>query len=172
MRRGKLSDSNRFTKTPTSRFYLSGYFSAIALVDSHDFSDRKRNSCLPDLESPLRRPPVVQALLGSLVAHSRRSFLRPVPPITLAFLRSALGRFLGRLYLTYTHSFPRAVDRARWVHISTVPQFQAHLPGFLRWSRGPRARAAGGSLHTDAILKTLSVGDVSDSLPIGGHVQP
>ena len=51
----------------------------------------------------------------------------------------------------------------------TVPLTQAHLPGFLRWSRGPRARAAGGSLHTGAILKTLSAGGVSGSLPIGGH---
>ena len=39
------------------------------------------------------------------------------------------------------------------------------------WSRGPRARAAGGSLHTGVILKTLSTGDVSGSLPIGGHAQ-
>ena len=32
---------------------------------------------------------------------------------------------------------------SKWVQISTVPQFQDHLPEFLRWSRDPRARAAG-----------------------------
>ena len=41
------------------------------------------------------------------------ALLRPVPPITLALLRSALGRFLGRWYLTYSHSSPGgAVDQA------------------------------------------------------------
>ena len=38
----------------------------------------------------------------------------------------------------------------------------------LSWSRGPRARAAGGTLHTGAILKALSAGGVSGFLPIGG----
>ena len=46
---------------------------------------------------------------------------------------------------------------------STVPQFQAHLSGFLPWARGPRARAVGGSLHTGAIIKSLSAGGVSGS---------
>ena len=53
----------------------------------------------------------------------------------------------------------------------TVPQIQAHLSGFLRWSRGSRPRATRGSLHTSVILKTLSAGGVSGSLPIGGHTQ-
>ena len=46
---------------------------------------------------------------------------------------------------------------------STVPQFQAHFSGFLPWSRGPRARASGGSLNTGAILKALSAGGVVGS---------
>ena len=33
----------------------------------------------------------------------------------------------------------------------------------MSWTRGPRARAAGGSLHTGVILKTLSGGGVSGS---------
>ena len=49
----------------------------------------------------------------------------------------------------------------------TVPQIQAHLSGFLLWSRGPCAHAAGGSLHVGAILKALSTGGVSGSLPTG-----
>ena len=55
---------------------------------------------------------------------------------------------------------------------STVSQFQAHFSEFLPWSRGPQARAAGGSLHTGAILKALSAGGVSGSLPTSGHTQP
>ena len=64
-----------------------------------------------------------------------------MPPITLAPPRSALCRFLGPLYLTYSHSSwcgrPSRVFMfsSRWVQISTVTQFQARLPGFLHWSR-------------------------------------
>ena len=38
--------------------------------------------------------------------------LRPVAPSTLALLRSALGRFLGRWHFTYQRSSPGAVDGA------------------------------------------------------------
>ena len=38
-------------------------------------------------------------------------------------------------------------------------------------SRGPRARATGGFLHTVVILIALSASHVSGSLPIGGHAQ-
>ena len=114
------------------------------------------------------------------------ALLRPVPPITLALLRSALGRFLGRWYLTYSHSSPGAVDRAGDVpalwQVGTVscslrvtvlyPNSRLTSSGLLPWSRGLRARAAGGSLHTGAILKALSAGGVSGSLSIGGHAQP
>ena len=115
--------------------------------------------------------------LGFFPGCALVALLQPVPPITLALPRTAFVQFLGRLYLGYSHSsWCRRPSRVfllsgRWVEISTVPQFQAHLSGLLRWSRCPRARTAGGSLHTGAILKTLSAGGGSDSLPIGGHIQ-
>ena len=52
----------------------------------------------------------------------------------------------------------------------SVPQIQVRLR-VLSWSRGPRARAAGGSFHTGAILKALSASGFSGSLPTGGHAQ-
>ena len=41
--------------------------------------------------------------------------------------------------------------------------FQASLPWLMSWSRGPRVRATGASLHTGAVLKALSAGGVSGS---------
>ena len=49
---------------------------------------------------------------------------------------------------------------------SSLSQLQAHLSGFSQWSRGPRARAASGFLHTGAILKALLAGGVSGFLSI------
>ena len=73
------------------------------------------------LQKPsIHLPAVVQTgVLVSSRPHSRDwcpsgalvALLRPGPPITLALLRSALGRFHGRCYLTYYHS-PGIVDRA------------------------------------------------------------
>ena len=52
-----------------------------------------------------------------------------------------------------------------------TPGYSTPNPGsplrVLSWSRCPRARAAGGSLHTGAILKALSAGGVSGFLPTG-----
>ena len=118
----------------------------------------------------LQRSPVIQALSGSLVAHSSRSFdrclLRWRPPC------SALGRFLGRLYSTYSLALPWCFSgpvmfflfsAGGYRQISTVTQFQAHPSGFLHWARGPCSRAAGGSLLTGAVLKARSVGGVTGS---------
>ena len=118
----------------------------------------------------LQRSPVIQALSGSLVAHSSRSFDRCLlhwcPPC------NALGRFLGRLYSTYSVALPWCFSRpvmfflfsaGGYRQISTVTQFQAHPSGFLHWARGPCSRAAGGSLLTGAILKARSAGGVSGS---------
>ena len=107
-----------------------------------------------------RSPEEVQALLGSLAAHSSRSFDR-------CFLHwrspcSALGRSLGRLYSTYSSRTP-LVPLSGHRLISTVTRFQAHPSGLLHWSRGPCSRAAGGSLLTGAILKARSAGGVSGS---------
>ena len=57
---------------------------------------------------------------GTLLA-----FLRPVVPYTLAILRSALGRFLGRWCLTYQCSSPGAVDRA-----DSIPALWKVIVGF------------------------------------------
>ena len=118
----------------------------------------------------LRRSPVVQGLSGSLVAHSSRSFDRCLlhwrPPC------SALGRFLGRLYSTYSLALPWCFSgsvmlllfgRCRHRQISTVIRFQAHPSGFLHWARGPCSRAADGSLLTGAVLKARSAGGISGS---------
>ena len=118
----------------------------------------------------LQRSPVIQALSGSLVAHSSRSFDR-----CLLHWRpscSALGRFLGRLYLTYSLALPWCFSGPVMFfvfsaggsrQISTVTQFQAHPSGFLHWARGPCCRAAGGSFLTGPVLKARSAGDVSGS---------
>ena len=117
-----------------------------------------------------QRSPVIQALSGSLVTHSSSSFDRCLlhwrPPC------SALGRFLGRLYLTYSLALPWCFSgpvmfflfsAGGYRQISAVTQFQAHLSGFLHWTRGPYSRAAGGSLPTGAVLKARSAGGVSGS---------
>ena len=131
---------------------------------------KRSGSRSPDLEPPTISSKI-QALSGSLAAHSSRSFDRCLlhwrPPC------SALGRFLGRLYLTYSSRTPLvpfragdfpALDRCGHRQISTVTQFQAHPSGFLHWARGPCSRAAGGSLlFTGAVLKAHSAGGVSGS---------
>ena len=43
------------------------------------------------------------------------ALLQPVPLIIVTLLRSAFRRFLGRWYLTHSHSSPGAVDRAGYV---------------------------------------------------------
>ena len=147
------------------------------LVNSRHFENQIKNAVARVHLIPWsleRSPEKVQALSGSLAAHSSRSFDRCLlhwrPPC------SALGRFLGRLYSTYssrTPLVPAVVDRAgdfpaagRCGHrqISAVTQFQAHPSGLLHWSRSPSSRAAGGSLLTGAILKARSAGGVSGSL--------
>ena len=118
----------------------------------------------------LQRSPVIQDLSGPLVAHSSRSFDRCLlhwrPPC------STLGRFLGRLYSTYSLALPWCFSgpvmfflfsAGGYRQISTVIQFQAHPSGFLHWARGPCSRAAGGSLLTGAVLKARSAGGVSGS---------
>ena len=118
----------------------------------------------------LQRSPVIQALSGSPVAHSLRSFDRCLlhwrPPC------SALGRFLGRLYSAYSLALPWCFSgpvifflfsAGGYRQISTVTQFQAHPSWDLHWARGPCSRAAGGSLLTGAVLKARSAGGVSDS---------
>ena len=117
-----------------------------------------------------RSPEKVQPLSGSLTAHSSRSFDRCLlhwrPP------RSALGRFLGRLYSTYSSRTPLVpfsgpviflLSAGGYRQISTVTRFQAHPSGFLHWARGPCSRAASGSSLTGAILKARSAGGVPDS---------
>ena len=118
-----------------------------------------------------RSPEKVQALSGSLAVHSSRSFDRCLlywrPPC------SALGRFLGRLYSTYSSCTALVLSgpvmfllfgRCGHRQISTLTQFQAHPSGLLHWARGPSSRAAGGSLLlTGAILKARSAGGVSGS---------
>ena len=113
----------------------------------------------------LQRSPVIQTLSGSLVAYSSRSFDRCLlhwrPPC------SALGRFLGRLYSTYSLALPWCFSgpvmllfgRCGHRQISTVTRFQPHPSGFLHWARGPCSRAAGGSLLTGAVLKALPSAD-------------
>ena len=113
----------------------------------------------------LQRSPVIQALSGSLVAHSSgssdRCLLHWRPPC------SALDRFLGRLYSMYSFFSGSVVlllfGRCGHRQISTVTRFQAHPSGFLHWARGPCSRAAGGSFLTGAVLKARSAGGVSGS---------
>ena len=152
--------------------------SSTVLLQKHRQISAQLSSRLGSYSVP-GQPPVTAGC--ALVA-----LLRPVPPITLALLRNALGRFLGRWYLTYKHSSPGAVDPSRGCSCflaggysvpftscySTVSQFQAHLCGFLPWSRGPRARGAGESLHTGAILKALSAGGVSGSTLYNAPCRP
>ena len=114
----------------------------------------------------------IQALSGSLTAHSSRSFDRSLlhrrPPC------SALGRFFGRVYSTYSLALLWwccrlgrgffLLSAGGYRQISTVTQFQAHPSGLLHWARGPCSRAAGGFLlFTGAILKARSAGGVSGS---------
>ena len=109
-----------------------------------------------------------------LVAHSSRSFDRWLPSHWRFFAALSASSSAGGTWCT-SASLPGAIDRAddvpalwqvqrssRLLRV-TLPQIQVDLSGFLSWSRGPRARAAGGSLHTDAILKALSAGCVSGS---------
>ena len=132
---------------------------------------KRRGSRSPDLEPPsISRK--IQALSGSLAAHSSRSFDRCLLHWRSPY--SALGRFLGRMYSTNSSCTPLLVLLAGPVifllsaggyrHISSVTQFQAHLSGLLHWSRGPSSRAAGGSSLTGAMLNARSVGGVSGSL--------
>ena len=118
----------------------------------------------------LERSPVIQALSGSLVERSSRSSDRRL--LHWRSPRSALGRFLGRWYSTYSLALPwcRCPGRLFFLfsagghrQISTVTRFQAHPSGFLHWLRGPCSRAAGGSLLTGAVLKVRSAGGVSGS---------
>ena len=118
----------------------------------------------------LQRSPVIQALSGSLVARSSRSSDQCL--LHWRSPRSALGRFLGRLYSTYSLalSWCRCPGRLFFLfsagghrQISTVTRFQAHPSGFLHWLRGPCSRVAGGSLLTGAVLKVRSAGGVSGS---------
>ena len=85
----------------------------------------------------LQRSPVIQALSGSLVARSSRSSDRCL--LHWRSPRSALGRFLGRLYSTYSLALPwcRCPGRLFFLfsagghrQISTVTRFQAHPSGF------------------------------------------
>ena len=148
------------------------HFEVLVLVNSRHFqkSDKKNAMACVYLTWSLQRSPVIQALSGSLVAHSSRSFDRCLlhwrPPC------SALGRFLGRLYSTYSLALPWCFSgpvmffrfsAGGYRQISTVTQFQAHPSRFLHWARGPCSRAAGGSLLTGAVLKARSAGGVSGS---------
>ena len=133
-------------------------------------SDKTRcGSLSPDMEPPTISSKT-QALSGSLAAHSSRSFDRCLlhwrPPC------SALGRFLGRLYSTYSSCTPLVpsgpviflLSTGGYRQISTVTQFQTHPSGLLHWARGPCSRAAGSSLLlTGAILKAGSAGGLSGS---------
>ena len=118
----------------------------------------------------LQRSPVIQGLSGSLVAGSSRSSDRCLLPWRPPC--SALGRFLGRLYLTYSLALPWCFSGPVMFflfsagghrQISTVTRFQAHSSGFLHWLRGACSRAAGGSLFTGAFLKARVAGGVSGS---------
>ena len=145
------------------------YLSTVVIFENHIKNAVARVHLIPwSLERSTEK---VQALSGSLPAHSSRSFDRCLlhwsPPC------SALGRFFGRLYSTYssrTLLVPfsgsvifSAIGRCGHRQISTVTQLQAHPSGLLHWSRGSSSRAAGGSSLTGAILKTRSAGGVSGS---------
>ena len=150
------------------------HFVVLVLVNSRHFrkSDKRRSgSRSPDTLESRTISRKIQALSGFLAAHSSRSFDR-----CLLHWRSpcsALGRFLGRLYSTYSSRTPRVPQTEPVIflpsadgyrQISTVTRFQAHPSGLLHWLRGPCSRAAGGSLLTGAILKARSAGGVSGSL--------
>ena len=138
MRRGKLPDSNRFLYTPDRCFNIFRGPCEIALFDSHKKKTINKRSARVYLTCSPRQSPVIQALSGSLVAHSSRSFDRCL----LQHWRSpcsALGRFLGRLYLTYsTCTPPGAVETEpgdfpaldRWVQ---TDQYCNPIPGSPSW---------------------------------------
>ena len=86
----------------------------------------------------LQRSPVIQALSGSLVAHSSRSFGRCLlhwrPPC------SALGRFLGRLYSTYSLALP-------WCFSGPVMFFLFSAGGYLYPPTENRKNITGPEKH-------------------------
>ena len=93
----------------------------------------------------------------TLALSSQRS--RPVPRLVVLDILALLSwrcRACRLCFLLYGRY------RGALVH-SGLPQIQADLSGFFLWWRSPCARAAGGSLHTGAILTALSVGGVSGS---------
>ena len=119
------------------------HFEVLVLVNCRHFqkSDKENAMACVYLTWSLQRSSVIQALSGSLVAHSSRSFDRCLlhwrPPC------SALGRFLGRLYSTYSLALPWCLSRpvmlllfGRCGHrqICTVTRFQAHPSGFMHWA--------------------------------------
>ena len=173
MRRGKLRDSNRFSKTPDRCFYIFRHSYKTELFDSHfQESDKKRRARvhLTDLEvsNNLQKNPGSLGFPGCALL----ALLRPVP-LTLA-LSLQRSRSVSRPVVPdvqFSHS-PGAVDRdgdipaiGRCGHrqISTVTRFQAHPSGLLHCSRGPCSRVADGSLLTGAILKARSAGGVLGS---------
>ena len=92
VRRGKLSDSNRFLNTLDHRFYIFRDPCEIALFDSHFFKKRKNAMYFLRVymtKSP-RRPPVIQALSGSLVAVFA-TLLSPIGVFTPTFSFAALS---------------------------------------------------------------------------------
>ena len=157
---------------PDRCFHIFRHPCKIAPFDSH-FKNPIKNAVARVHLIPWsleRSPEKVQALSGSLAAHSSRSFDRCLlhwrPPC------SALGRFLGRLYSTYSSRTPLVpsgpvmvlLSAVGYRQISTVTRFQAYPSGLLHWARGPYSRAAGGSLLlTGAVLKARSAGGVSGS---------
>ena len=99
---------------------------------------KSRLSRVPWSRSP-RAPPVGTSYTG---ASLRRSRSVPRPCVLYVQLSGPIIMLL----------FGRRGHR----QISTVTRFQAHPSGFLHWSRSPRARAAGGSFLTGAVLKARS----------------
>ena len=88
---------------------------------------------------------------------------RPVPrPVVLDLLAPPSPGAVDRADDVSCSLAGRAERGSRSLRV-TVPQIQAHLFGLLLWSRSLRARAAGGSLHTGAILTALPAGGVSGS---------
>ena len=159
---------------PDRCFHIFRHPCKIALFDSHFKNQIKRSGLRsPDtLESRTisRKSPGSLRIPGSALL----ALLRPVPSTLAPSLQRS--RSVPRpvvLDVQLSHSSGGVVDRAgdfpaigRCGHrqISTVTRFQAHPCGLLHWSRGPRSRAAGGSLLTGAILKARSADGVSGSL--------
>ena len=157
---------------PDRCFHTFRHPCKIALFDSH-FKNQIKNAVARVHLIPWsleRSPEKVQALSGSLAAHSLRSFDR-----CLLHWRSpcsAIGRFLGRLYSTYSSRTPLVpsgpvmflLSAVGYRQISTVTRFQANPSGLLHWTRCPCSRAVGSSLLlTSAVLKVRSAGGVSGS---------